>query len=138
MIQLTRRYRFSASHRLHAKGLADEANREIYGKCNNPFGHGHNYEIEVTVRGEVDPETGRVVDLEDLDRLVRTEVTGPFEHRNLNEEVPEFEALVPTTENLGVVIDRRLRSAWADAFRGSAPALERVRIYETERNIFEV
>jgi len=138
MIQLTRRYRFSASHRLHAKGLPDDQNREIYGKCNNPFGHGHNYEVEVTVRGEVDGETGRVVDLTDLDRLVQQTVTGPLEYRNLNEEAPEFESLVPTTENLAVVIDRRLRDGWKQAFPTERPQLERVRIGETERNIFEV
>ena len=138
MIQLTRRYRFSASHRLHAKTLPAAQNQEIYGKCNNPFGHGHNYEVEVTVRGEVDGRTGRVVDLGDLDRIVQQTVTGPLEHRNLNEEAPEFAELVPTTENLAVVIDRRLRDAWLQAFPEERPQLERVRIWETERNIFEI
>jgi 6-pyruvoyltetrahydropterin/6-carboxytetrahydropterin synthase len=136
-VNLTRCYRFSASHRLHSDALSQEANQELYGKCNNPFGHGHNYQVEVTVRGPVD-ETGRVVDLRQLDQLVRQEITGPFAHRNLNQEVPEFVKLVPTTENLNIIIDRRLRAAWAAFFSGPAPSLERVRIYETERNIFEI
>ncbi len=138
MIQLTRRYHFSASHRLHSAELSETENQELYGKCNNPFGHGHNYEFEVTVRGEVDPETGRVVDMATLDHLVRKQVVEPFEHRNLNVEVAEFEKLVPTSENLGVVIAERLKNAWPGAFPGGEPALERVRIYETERNIFEI
>ncbi len=138
MMHLTRRYSFSASHRLHSPELGELANQELYGKCNNPFGHGHNYEVEVTVSGPVDAQTGRVVDLQDLDALVQRHVTGPFEHRNLNEEVPEFQQLVPTTENLGVIIDQRLRTAWSSAFPQCVPVLERVRIYETERNIFEI
>lgn len=137
-ICLTRRYRFSASHRLHSSVLSDQANQEIYGKCNHPFGHGHNYEVEVTVRGEVDPVTGRVVDLRHMDQLVQKTVTEPFDHRNLNAEVAEFLQLVPTTENLAVVIDRRLRAEWKAFFSNLQPALERVRIYETARNIFEI
>ena len=135
---LTRRYHFSASHRLHSNRISDEANQELYGKCNNPYGHGHNYEVEVTVSGPVDSRTGRVADIEHLDALVKTHVAEPFDHRNLNEEVAEFEQLVPTTENLGVIIDRRLRAAWTTAFPERTPALERVRIYETARNIFEL
>ena len=134
---LTRRYHFSASHRLHSAELSEQANQDLYGKCNNPYGHGHNYEVEVTVSGPVDSQTGRVVDLQDLDRLVQRYVTGPFEHRNLNEEVAEFQQLVSTTENLNIVIDRRLQTAWPEAFPANTPALKRVRIYETPRNIFE-
>jgi 6-pyruvoyltetrahydropterin/6-carboxytetrahydropterin synthase len=137
MIQLTRRYQFSASHRLHSAALSDLANQDLYGKCNNPYGHGHNYEIEVTVKGHVDDRTGRVVDLKDLDGLVRRHITESFDHRNLNEEFPEFQQLVPTTENLNLIINKRLRAAWAKAFPDALPALERVRIYETARNIFE-
>lgn len=137
-MQLTRRYYFSALHRLHSDAISEQANQELYGKCNNPFGHGHNYEVEVTVRGPVDDRTGRVVDLEDLDALVKREVTEPLEHRNLNAEIPEFQELVPTTENLGLILDRRLRAAWPAAFPLRVPALERVRIYETARNIFEI
>ena len=137
-MQLTRLYHFSASHRLHSSELSEEANQELYGKCNNPYGHGHNYEVEVTVSGPVDSRTGRVVDLHDLDALVKGHVTEPFDHRNLNEEVAEFQQLVPTTENLGIIIDKRLRASWDSAFPQRTPALERVRIYETARNIFEV
>jgi 6-pyruvoyltetrahydropterin/6-carboxytetrahydropterin synthase len=137
MVHLTRRYRFSASHRLHSDQISEQANDELYGKCNNPFGHGHNYEVEVTVSGPVDSRTGRVVDLGELDTLVQRYVTEPLDHRNLNKEVPEFHQLVPTTENLNIIIDRRLRAAWPGAFSQQSPALERVRIYETARNIFE-
>jgi 6-pyruvoyltetrahydropterin/6-carboxytetrahydropterin synthase len=138
MIRLTRRYQFSASHRLHSSALSEPENDRIYGKCNNPYGHGHNYEVEITVTGPIDPETGRVVDLADLDALVQDQVVARFDHRNLNEEIMEFERLVPTTENLGVVIDGRLRGEWHRAFPETGPALERVRIYETARNIFEI
>lgn len=138
MIHLTRRYQFCASHRLHSNQLSDEANRTLYGKCNNPFGHGHNYELEVTVGGPVNRQTGCVVPIADLDSLVRAQVTEPFDHRNLNEEIDAFRNLVPTTENLGMIIDERLRQAWPAAFPGGNPSLERVRIYETARNIFEV
>ena len=98
MIQLTRRYQFSASHRLHSVDLSEAENERIFGKCNNPYGHGHNYEVEVTVKGEVDQATGCVVNLSDLDTLVVEQVVAPFDHRNLNEEIVEFRRLVPTTE----------------------------------------
>jgi 6-pyruvoyltetrahydropterin/6-carboxytetrahydropterin synthase len=138
VIRLTRKYRLSASHRLHSPQLSEEVNQELYGKCNNPFGHGHNYEIEVSVRGPVDPRSGRGVDCLVLDRLVRDEVLTPLHNRNLNSEVPEFASVVPTTENLGIVIHRRLREKWRTVFPDEWPALEKVRIAETERNIFEV
>lgn len=137
-MNLTRRYHFSASHRLHSAELSEEANQELYGKCNNPYGHGHNYEVEVTVQGPLDEQTGRVVDLASLDALVKSQVTDSFEHRNLNEEVVELHKLVPTTENVCMIIDKRLRAAWTGVFPERKPALERVRIYETARNIFEV
>ena len=138
MIQVTRRYQFAASHRLHSPQLSDERNRELYGKCNNPYGHGHNYAIEISVRGPVDVRTGRAVDPGALDRLVEAEVLGRFDHRNLNAEIAEFGALVPTSENLGIEIDRRLRARWRTVFPGEWPRLEKIRIAETERNIFEV
>jgi 6-pyruvoyltetrahydropterin/6-carboxytetrahydropterin synthase len=136
-MRLTRRYRFSASHRLHTPALSDSENRALYGKCNNPYGHGHNYAIEVSVRGEVEERTGRVADLRALDALVERTVLRAFDHRNLN-ALPEFASAVPTSENLGVEIHRRLASAWAEAFPGGRPVLERVRVEETERNIFEI
>ena len=138
MIRLTRRYRFAASHRLHTSQLSDAENRELYGKCNNPYGHGHNYEVEVSLRGPVDPVTGRAADLAALDSVVKAVVLDAFDHRNLNLEIAQFRELVPTSENLGLEIDRRLRERWHTAFAGEWPRLEGVRIAETERNIFEV
>jgi 6-pyruvoyltetrahydropterin/6-carboxytetrahydropterin synthase len=138
VIRVTRRYRFSASHRLHAPGLTDESNRELYGKCNNPFGHGHNYELEVSVRGPVDKLSGRAVNVGLLDSLVARHVLEPFEHRNLNEEVEAFQTAVPTSENLGREILRRLKRNWHTVFSGEEPSLERVSIAETSRNNFEV
>ncbi len=137
MIRLTRRYRFSASHRLHANRLSDLENRAVYGKCNNPFGHGHDYVLEVSVRGPLDEKTGRVADLAALDRLVHREVVGAFDHGNLNLDVPEFAGVVPTTENLVAVVERRLRRHWPAAFPGDWPRLDRIRIQETRRNTFE-
>ena len=138
MIRVTRRYRFSASHRLHAGQLSDAENRALYGKCNNPFGHGHNYVLEVSVRGPVDPATGRAVNTRALDELVSKLVIEPLDRSNLNVGVPEFQAVVPTTENLCREIRRRLDGQWRAAFPENRPALERIRISETERNIFEI
>jgi len=132
MIHLTRRYRFAASHRLDAPQLSAEENRAVYGKCNNPWGHGHNYVLEVTVAGPV-AEDGRLVDPRKLDCLVEQQVLRPMDHRDLNTEVAEFARLVPTTENLAVVIGRRLRDAW----RGT-PALYKIRLEETSNNSFEL
>ena len=137
MMKLTRRYRFSASHRLHAPSLAEDENQQIYGKCNNPFGHGHDYVVDVVVRGEVDGETGRVVDLQRLDALVRREVVDRFEHKNLNLDIAEFRDIVPTSENVAVVVAQRLRKVW-DAEFGQSPSLDLIRIHETRRNIFEI
>ena len=138
MIRVTRRYRFSASHRLHAAGLSEAENFEIYGKCNNPYGHGHNYEIEVSARGPVESTSGRAVDCAALDRLVEQQVLQPFDHRNLNAESGAFRDLVPTTENLAHEIYRRLQGNWKTAFPDAWPVLEKIRIAETPRNIFEV
>jgi 6-pyruvoyltetrahydropterin/6-carboxytetrahydropterin synthase len=138
VIRVTRRYEFSASHRLHAAGLAEEENQRLYGKCNNPFGHGHNYVLEVSVRGPVEARSGRAVDPAALDRLVRERVINAFDHKNLNEEIDAFQRVVPTTENLSLLIHERLRQGWRSAFPGPWPELEKVRIAETERNIFEV
>jgi 6-pyruvoyltetrahydropterin/6-carboxytetrahydropterin synthase len=137
-IRLSKRYGFAASHRLHSPALTAEENREISGKCNNPYGHGHNYEVELTVRGKVDPVTGRMVDLALLDELAEREFLAPFRHRSLNEEVAAFRTMVPTTENLGLEVDRRLRAAWPVAFPQGGPRLEMVRIRETDRNICEI
>ena len=140
-IRLSRRYRFSASHRLYSDDLSEAENRAIFGKCANPYGHGHDYVLDVRVTGPLDPDTGRVVDLQTLDALVREAVLEPFEHSNLNVDIAEFGSLVPTTENLALVIERRLARKWDSRF-AEAPLehvrLDRIRIEETKRNIFEV
>ena len=138
MIRVTRRYRFSASHRLHAAGLSESQNRDLFGKCNNPYGHGHNYEIEISARGPVEARSGRAVDLRVLDALVAEQVLRPLDHRNMNTDVAAFNNVVPTTENLGREIYARLQSHWKSAFAAEWPVLEKVRIAETPRNIFEV
>ncbi len=125
-----RRYRFAASHRLHSAQLSAEENCRIYGKCNNPYGHGHNYVVEVSVSGTVDPATGMIVNLADLDRFVGSEVIESFDHKSLNEDVEVFRANVPTTENLCREIYQRLRHF-------PLAKLERVRIEETSNNAFE-
>jgi len=129
-IELGRRYRFAASHRLHSARLSDEENLRLYGKCNNPLGHGHNYVVEICVSGDVDPATGMIANLADLDGFVEREILDAFDHRSLNDEVPAFRAEVPTTENLCVEIFRRVR-----AFPKAK--LERVRVEETSNNSFE-
>ncbi len=128
-IHLTRRYSFAASHRLHSPRLSEEENWRTYGKCNNPYGHGHNYVVEVTVSGPVGPATGMVAHLEELDRFVEREVLETFDHKYLNEEIAAFRERVPTTENLCIEIYHRLR-----AFPGAR--LERVRLEETSLNSF--
>ena len=138
MYIVTRRYGFAASHRLHVPSLSEEENRELYGKCNNPYGHGHNYVVDVSARGPADPRTGRAVDVAVLDDLVRREVVAPFDHSNLNTQVEAFRDVVPTSENLAVEICRRLRAGWSAAFPGEWPKLYKIRIAETDRNIFEI
>lgn len=138
LVRITRRYRFSASHRLHSELLSDRENAETYGKCNNPYGHGHDYVLEVTLRGPVDPSTGRFVALEALDQFVRRVVVDPMDRRDLNQDIAEFQSLVPTSENLAVVIAQRLQTAWPVTFPNSVFGLEKVRIHETRRNIFEL
>jgi 6-pyruvoyltetrahydropterin/6-carboxytetrahydropterin synthase len=127
---LTRRYIFSSSHRLHSEVLSDAENRAIYGKCNNPHGHGHNYALEVTVSGQVDTKTGMICNVVDLDGVVRSEVIERFDHENLNMR-PEFAEIVPTTENLSEAIFQILKQSF------KAAHLERVRLEETMMNSFE-
>ncbi len=127
---LTRRYLFSASHRLHSDELSEAENRAVYGKCNNPYGHGHNYALEVTVSGQVDPQTGMVCNLAALDNAVRREVLDHFDHENLNVR-QEFAGTVPTTENLSIVIFNILKQSF------TAAHLEKVRLEETMLNSFE-
>jgi 6-pyruvoyltetrahydropterin/6-carboxytetrahydropterin synthase len=130
VVHFSRRYRFSSSHRLHIDALTDTENRETFGKCNNPHGHGHNYVLELTVSGPVNAETGMVVNMVDLDRLVHEKIVARFDLENLNHD-PAFAASVPSTENL-------CRVAWqllSDASLGTA-RLRRLRIEETSNNSF--
>ena len=127
---LTRRYLFSASHRLHSDDLSPQENQWVYGKCNNPYGHGHNYFLEVTVSGQVDDRTGMVCNLVDVDGCVQTEILDRFDHQNLN-TLPEFVDAVPTTENLCIRAYEILRQKFGYAH------LEKVRIEETMMNSFE-
>ena len=129
-ISLTRRYCFAASHRLHSSALSEMENERIYGKCNSPYGHGHNYAVEVTITGPVNPGTGMIANLGDLDPFVQREVIEAFDYKYLNEDVPEFRTVVPTTENVCREIYRRLAGF-------GAAKLERVRIEETSKNAFE-
>jgi 6-pyruvoyltetrahydropterin/6-carboxytetrahydropterin synthase len=125
-----RRYALSASHRLHVDALSAEENRAAYGKCNNPHGHGHNYTVEVLVGGEVEQETGMVVNLADLDAVVNTRVVERFDHKNLNLDAA-FQTSVPTTENFCRVVFDLLKDALPKG------GLEHVRVEETENNFFE-
>jgi 6-pyruvoyltetrahydropterin/6-carboxytetrahydropterin synthase len=118
--------------------FTEDENDRVFGKCNNPYGHGHDYELFVSVRGPVDPATGLAVDLRRLDELVDKRVVSAFHLKNMNTEVPAFIDIVPTTENVAVEIARRLREHWAAAFPEGRPVFEKVRIYETDRNIFEM
>ena len=127
---LTRRYMFSASHRLHSDQMTADENQAVYGKCNNPYGHGHNYNIEVTVSGPVDQQTGMVCNLVDLDGFVQREILERFDHQNLN-LLPEFADAVPTTENLCISIYEIVKRGF------SAAHLVKIRIEETMMNSFE-
>jgi len=131
-VRLSRRYRFSASHRLDVPSFSPEENRRLFGKCNNPYGHGHDYILDVTVEGEPDA-SGQLVNRTMLDALISSKVLGRFDHKNLNMDVPELAGAVPTTENLATAIRDAIQREW------SLPArLSRVRVSETERNIFEL
>jgi len=126
----TRAYTISASHRLHTDSLSAEENRTTFGKCNNPHGHGHNYRIEVTIGGEIDPVTGMVINMATLDAAVQQQVVARFDHMNLNLD-PIFAHQVSTTENLSIAIFNLLQPALKPAI------LEKIRIEETENNFFE-
>jgi 6-pyruvoyltetrahydropterin/6-carboxytetrahydropterin synthase len=124
MVYLTRKSEFSASHHYHNPDFTPEQNRSIFGKCNNPHGHGHNYTLEVTVKGSVNRQTGFVMDLKDLKEVLNREVLDAMDHRYLNKEVPEFAHQVPTTENVAIAIWNRLEK------KLSVAKLHRVRVYE--------
>ena len=131
-MRLTRRYRFSASHRLDTPALTAEENRRLYGKCNNAYGHGHDYLLDVSVAGNPGA-SGQLVDRRELDALVSARVLDRLDHKSLNADVPELAGIVPTTENLAFAIQRLLQQGWTLPAR-----LEGVCISETARNIFEL
>jgi len=126
-VQITRKAGFSASHRYYNPAWSEERNREVFGPCANPFGHGHNYEVEVTVEGEVDPQTGMVLNLREIDQVLQEEVVSRMDHRHLNEELPEWRSKVPTTENLAIEIWARV----APRLQGRSWRLHRVRVHES-------
>lgn len=134
MVYLTRRYRFSAAHRLHTEALSAEENARVYGKCNNPLGHGHNYVLDVTVAGRVDPATGMVCDLCFLDNLVAREVLERFDETHLNLDSESFRDRVPTSENICMEIHRLLRAHIDGAGPGAEVRLDRIRLEETTSN----
>jgi 6-pyruvoyltetrahydropterin/6-carboxytetrahydropterin synthase len=129
-VALGRRFRFAASHRLHSAKLSEHENQRVYGKCNNPYGHGHNYTVDVLWSGPLDPATGMIANLADLDAFIERQVLEPFDHKSLNEDVQAFRHLVPTTENLCIEIFERLKPF-------PYARLERVRVEETSNNSFE-
>lgn len=127
-VKVSRQAHFNAAHRLYRKDWSDEQNQEVFGLCNNPNFHGHNYELIVSVTGEIDPETGYVMDMKVLKDLIKAEVEEAFDHKNLNIEVPDFKDLIPTAENIAVVIYQKLRPHIA------AENEIEVVLYETPRN----
>jgi 6-pyruvoyltetrahydropterin/6-carboxytetrahydropterin synthase len=137
MICLTRRYRFSAAHRLHSPRLSAAENAATYGKCNHIHGHGHDYLLEITVRGPLDPQTGRIVDVQALDHLVESQVLARLRHRELNTEVPELAGLPPTTELLADAVIQILHRGWPTVFPEGGPVLHSVRLHETRNNLIE-
>jgi 6-pyruvoyltetrahydropterin/6-carboxytetrahydropterin synthase len=134
MTRLWRKYAFSASHRLSLPELSLEENLARFGKCANPYGHGHNYEVFLGVSGEVDERTGRLVNPDLLDRYVHEQIVEPFHNRDMNHDVPDFKNSVPTTENLAYAICKRLTRSWPF----ETIQLDAIRIQETKRNYFEL
>lgn len=134
----TRRYRISASHRLHTPRLSDEQNRQAYGKCNNPYGHGHNYFVEITVAGPIHPETGFVVDLPALDALAQHQLLDRFDGMHLNADVAFATDFVPSTENLSIEVERVFREAVPLLDASGKLRLHSVRIEETGNNSFDL
>jgi 6-pyruvoyltetrahydropterin/6-carboxytetrahydropterin synthase len=138
MTRVTRRYKFAASHRLHSAHFSEDENRELYGKCTNPYGHGHDYALSVTVAGPLDAVSGQVVNIAVLDRLVEQHILRDFDHRYLNADVREFQELIPTSENIIGVMEHRLKAHWPSTFPGEWPRLENIGLRETRRNVFQL
>ncbi|XP_035202130.1 6-pyruvoyl tetrahydrobiopterin synthase [Oxyura jamaicensis] len=129
LARLSRAVSFSACHRLHSKSLSDEENLKLFGKCNNPNGHGHNYKVIVTVRGEIDPVSGMVINLTDLKEYMQQAIMEPLDHKNLDKDVPYFAEVVSTTENVAVFIWENLKRLLPMG------TLYKVKVYETDQNI---
>ena len=130
-VTVSRKERFNAAHRLHNPELSDELNTRLFGKCNNPNYHGHNYELIVKLTGEIDPKTGYVYDLKVLSDIIKENVTNRFDHKNLNLDTDEFKKLNPTAENIAVVIYNILRDK-------IDPSIElKIELFETEKNFVE-
>jgi len=127
MVYISRKARFCAAHRYHNPAWSAERNREVFGACNHPYGHGHNYEVEVTVAGQVHPDTGMVLNLREIDDVLKAEVISRMDHRHLNEELPEWKDRIPTTENLAIAIWERI----APRIRERGAQLHCVRIFES-------
>ena len=127
-VTVSRKAHFNAAHRLYRKEWSDKKNKSVFGKCSNPHYHGHNYELIVHVTGLVDPKTGYVIDMKILKELIKSEVEDKMDHKNLNEEVPEFVEMIPTAENIAIVIYNKLKP-----HLNSKHSLE-VTLYETPRN----
>lgn len=130
-VAVYRKAHFNAAHRLYNKNWSFEKNQEVFGLCNNPRYHGHNYNLEVKVTGEIDPETGYVIDLKLLKDVIKEEVEDRFDHKNLNEDTEEFQDLIPTAENIAVVIHEKINRRLGDQYD------VQIRLYETERNFVE-
>jgi 6-pyruvoyltetrahydropterin/6-carboxytetrahydropterin synthase len=130
-VSIIRTAHFNAAHRLHVKAWSDEKNKEVFGLCNNPSYHGHNYELHVKVTGNVDPVTGFVMDLAELKEIMEAEILNRFDHRNLNLDTEDFKELNPTAENIAIVIWKRLREKIDKQFELN------IRLYETPRNYVE-
>lgn len=129
IMRLSRKYHFCSAHRLHSVHLTEEENLQIFGKCNNPYGHGHNYYLLVTVEGEPDPLTGMIVNLTEMDRIIEEEIMSRFDHKHLNLDTEEFKQLNPTSEVLASVI--------YDLLSSRLPNLFKIGLWETEKNYFE-
>uniref|UniRef100_A0A8C6JGE2 6-pyruvoyl tetrahydrobiopterin synthase n=2 Tax=Melopsittacus undulatus TaxID=13146 RepID=A0A8C6JGE2_MELUD len=129
LARISRTVTFSACHRLHSKSLSNEENQKLFGKCNNPNGHGHNYKVIVTVHGEIDPVSGMVINLTDLKRYMQEAIMEPLDHKNLDKDVPYFAEVVSTTENLAVFIWENLKKLLPMG------TLYKVKVYETDQNI---
>ncbi|MFL0161847.1 6-pyruvoyl trahydropterin synthase family protein [Aquirufa salirivi] len=130
-VSVFRKEHFNAAHRLYNANWSDEKNQEVFGLCNNPNFHGHNYELIVQITGTINPETGYVIDMKEVSQLIQKEIIEKFDHKNLNLDVPEFAQLNPTAENIAFVIYQKIRAALATNLD------LKIRLYETERNFVE-